>query len=240
MTYRQPRFSRSKLEQLLTTKLYIPQLQSDLVQRPHLYQRLDEGASRKLTLVSAPTGFGKSTLVTGWLSERNLSVGWLSLDQGDNDLVRFWTYLIAALQTIHQDIGVETRQILSATQLRSTELVAIRLINDISQLDHHLVVILDDYHVIQAEQVHEGLSYLLEHQPPNLHIILITRVDPPVSLARLRGQRQLTEIRAEDLQFSTAEATTLFNEKMGLNLKPEQIEALNTGVLVRDVVHAQS
>ncbi len=216
------------MEQLLTTKLYIPQLSVDLVPRPHLYERLDEGLTRKLTLVSAPTGFGKSTLVTGWLSERDQPAAWLSLDQGDNDPVRFWTYLIAAIQTIHQEMGVEARQIVSAPQLRSTEPVAISLINDISQLAHDLIVVLDDYHVIEAGQVHAGLSYLLEHQPPNLHIVLITRVDPSISLARLRAHSQLIEIRAEDLQFSTEEAATLFNEKMGLNLKPEHIEALNT------------
>ena len=216
------------MEQLLTTKLYIPQLHVNIVPRPRLYERLDEGLTRKLTLVSAPTGFGKSTLVTGWLSESDQPVAWLSLDQGDNDPVRFWTYLIAAIQTIHQEMGAEARQIVSAPQLRSTEPVAISLINDISQLAHDLIVVLDDYHIIEAGQVHAGLSYLLEHQPPNLHIVLITRVDPSISLARLRAHSQLIEIRAEDLQFSTEEAATLFNEKMGLNLKPEQIEALNT------------
>jgi LuxR family maltose regulon positive regulatory protein len=112
------------LEQLLTTKLYIPPLSSDIVPRPHLYERLDEVFTRKLTLVSAPTGFGKSTLVTGWISERDQPVAWLSLDQGDNDPVRFWTYLIAAIQTVHQETGVEARQIASASQLRSTEPVA--------------------------------------------------------------------------------------------------------------------
>jgi len=217
-----------KSGQLLTTKLYIPRLGVNLVSRPRLYERLDEGLTRKLTLASAPTGFGKSTLVTGWLAERGLQAAWLSLDQGDNDPVRFWTYLIAAIQTIHQEIGVEARQIVSVPQLRSIEPVAISLINDISQLGRDLIVILDDYHVIEAEQVQTGLSYLLEYQPPNLHFVLITRVDPSLSLARLRVHGQLVEIRAQDLQFSTEEAATLFNEKMRLNLKPEHIEALNT------------
>jgi LuxR family maltose regulon positive regulatory protein len=166
--------------------------------------------------------------VTGWISERDQPVAWLSLDQGDNDLVRFWTYFIVAIQTIHQEIGVEAQQIARSLQQRSNEPVAIRLINDISQLTHDLVVILDDYHIIEAGPVHEGLSYFLEHQPPNLHIVLITRVDPSISMARLRVHNQLIEIRAEDLQFSTAEAATLFNDKMGLNLKPGHIEALNT------------
>jgi len=216
------------LEQLLTTKLYIPKLNVDLVSRPRLYACLDEGLVRKLTLISAPTGFGKSTLVTGWLSERSHHAAWLSLDLGDNDPVRFWSYLIAAIQTIQPQIGVEAYQIVSASHLRKAELVAISLINDITQLAQDLIVVLDDYHVIDAGQVHESLSYLLDHQPPNLHIILITRVDPSISLARLRVHSQLIEIRAEDLQFSLEETAALFNEKMGLNLNSEQIEALNT------------
>jgi len=214
--------------QLLTTKLYIPKISVDHIPRLRLYERLDEGLTRKLTLVSAPAGFGKSTLITGWLSESDRTAAWLSLDEGDNDPVRFWTYLIAAIQTVHLETGVEARQIVSAPQLRSIEPVVISLINDISQLPHDLIVVLDDYHIIEAEDVHVGLSYLLEHQPPNLHIIINTRADPSISLARLRAHSQLIEIRAEDLQFSTEEAATLLNEKMGLDLKPKHIEALNT------------
>ncbi len=216
------------MEQLLITKLYIPPLRSDLVPRPHLYERLDEVLTRKLTLVSAPTGFGKSTLVTSWLSEREQPAAWLSLDSSDNDPVRFWTYLIAAIQTVHPEIGIEARQIASATQLHNSEFLAISLINDITRLAHDLLLVLDDYHIIETGEIYSSLSYLLEHQPPNLHIILITRVDPPISLARLRVHGQLNEIRAEDLQFSIEEATTLFNEKVGLNLEPEHIEALST------------
>jgi LuxR family maltose regulon positive regulatory protein len=214
-------------EPLLATKLHIPKLTVGLVPRPHLYDRLDEGMTRKLTLISAPTGFGKSTLVTGWLSESDHPAAWLSLDQGDNDPVRFWMYLVTAIQTLQQEIGVEARQIVTAPQLRRIEPVAISLINDISKLAPDLIVVLDDYHVIEAEMVDEGLGYLLEHQPPNLHIVLITRADPSISLARLRVQNQLIEIRAQDLQFSTEEATTLFNEKMGLNLASHHVEALS-------------
>ncbi|MFC2028303.1 LuxR C-terminal-related transcriptional regulator [Chloroflexota bacterium] len=216
------------MDQLLTTKLHIPQLKTDLVSRPQLYARLEESLTHKLTLVSASTGFGKSTLVTDWLSETGRPAAWLSLDQGDNDPVRFWAYLIAAIQTIHHEIGEEAHQIVSTSRLRSTEHVAISLINDISQHSQDLIVVLDDYHLIEEGQVHESLSYLLEHQPPNLHIVLLTRVDPSISLARLRVHNQLIEIRAEDLQFSTEEAATLLNDKMGLSLKPEQIEVLNT------------
>ena len=215
------------MDQLLNTKLYIPQLNANLIPRPHLNKRLDEGLTRKLTLVSAPAGFGKSTAVTGWLAENGNQAAWLSLDEGDNDSVRFWTYLIAAIQSVHPEVGAEARQVVSAPQLRSTNPAAISLINDISQLDRDLILILDDYHVIESEQIHSGIGYLLEHQPQNLHVVLVTRADPSISLARLRAHDQLVEVRAEDLQFSLEEATTLLNEKVGLNLKPEQIEALN-------------
>ena len=215
------------MDQLLTTKLYIPPQRRDLVPRPHLFDRLNEGRNRKLILVSAPAGFGKSTLVSGWLRENDLDAAWISLDQGDNDPARFWIYLIAALQTIQQEIGIEALQIASAPQLRSTEPVAISLINDISQLDQELVLVLDDYHVIQESRIQSDLSYLLEHQPPNFHLVIITRVDPPFSLARLRAHGRLVEIRAGELQFSYREAELLFNEVVRLDLNPEQVEALN-------------
>ncbi|UCD99032.1 MAG: hypothetical protein JSV42_19185 [Chloroflexota bacterium] len=215
------------MEQLLSTKLYLPPRRPELVPRPHLNERLNEGLNRKLTLVSAPAGFGKSTLVSSWLADNGIQAAWLSLDPGDNDPVRFWTYLIAAVQTIYMDTGVEARQMISAPQLRSTEPVAVSLINDLSQLPQDLIVVLDDYHMIEATEIHQGLGYLVEHQPPNLHLILLTRIDPPFSLARLRAHNRLAEIRAEQLQFSAEEASLLFNDVMKLNLKPEQVEALN-------------
>jgi LuxR family maltose regulon positive regulatory protein len=212
------------VDQLLSTKLHIPHLQADIIPRWQLYARLDDSLCRKLILVSAPTGFGKSTLVADWLSVKGLEAAWLSLDQGDNDPVRFWAYLIAAIQTIHAEVGEEARQIVNAPRLRSTEPAAISLINDISQLTEDVILVLDDYHLIEEGRVHESLGYLLEHQPQNFHIILITRVDPSLSLARLRAHGQLDEVRAEDLQFSTEEAAALLNDKIGLGLKPEQIE----------------
>ena len=212
---------------LLTTKLHIPQAALEFVPRPHLTARLGEGLLRKLTLVSAPAGFGKSTLVADWLAESGLSAAWLSLDEGDNDPARFWAYLIAAIQAVHPDVGREAREIVGAPQLRRAEPAVNSLLNDISALTHDLVLVLDDYHAVEAQPIHEGLGYLLDHQPPNLHITLITRSDPPLSLARLRAHGQLLEIRASDLQFSFDEVATLFNVKMGLTLDPEQIAALN-------------
>ncbi len=216
-------------EALLRTKLFIPSLRPNLVRRPRLIAQLNRSLRQdcKLTLISAPAGFGKSTLVSGWFADSGVQAAWLSLDQGDNDPVRFWTYLIAAIQTVNKEVGSEACQIISAPQFRSTEPVAISLINDISQLTKDIILVLDDYHAIEAEQVQEGFGYLLDHQPPNLHLVLITRVDPPFSLARLRAHGRLVEIRAEDLQFSSDEAAILLNDVVSLKLKTEQVEALN-------------
>jgi LuxR family maltose regulon positive regulatory protein len=166
-------------------------------------------------------------MVTDWLMKSGRSAAWLSLDEGDNDPVRFWTYLVAAIQTIHEEIGSEARQIVSAPQLHSAELAVISLLNDITELRRDLILVLDDYHLIRAGQIHRDLSYFLEHQPTNLHLILITRIDPPLSLARLRAYGQMMEIRAADLQFSTAEATILFEDVMNLQLNREQVAALH-------------
>jgi len=221
---------------LLTTKLHIPQPAREFVPRPHLAARLNEALKRKLTLVCAPAGFGKSTLVADWLAENGLSAAWLSLDEGDSDPARFWTYLIAAIQAVHPDVGHEARQIVGAPQLRSAEPAVVSLLNEVAELAGDLVLVLDDYHVItdgshaggaHAEQIHKDLGYLLDHQPSNLHLTLIARVDPPLSLARLRAHRQLIEIRAVDLQFSADEAATLFDDVMNLHLKPEQVAALH-------------
>ena len=148
-------------ESVLTTKLFAPSTYPELVSRLHLYERLDKGLTRKLTLVSAPTGFGKSTLVTGWLSEKAYLAAWLSLDQGDNDPARFWMYLIAAIQTIHDEIGKEALQIVSVPKLRSIEPVAISLINDIFQLDQDLILILDFPDTQKAMKTSVGLTKML-------------------------------------------------------------------------------
>ncbi|HSR32667.1 MAG TPA: LuxR C-terminal-related transcriptional regulator, partial [Anaerolineae bacterium] len=207
--------------------LHAPQVRSDWVRRPRLEKRIDQGLGRKLTLVSAPAGFGKSSLVASALLESERHAAWLSLDEGDNDPVRFWMYVIAAIQAMEQDVGAEAEQIITSPQLRRTDPAIISLLNEISEVTDDLVLVLDDYHVIEAEQIHEDLSYLLDHQPANLHIVLISRADPPISLARLRAHGQLIEIRATDLEFSAAEAVVFFNDVIDLNLNPEQVEALN-------------
>ncbi|MEJ2734758.1 MAG: LuxR C-terminal-related transcriptional regulator [Anaerolineae bacterium] len=212
---------------LLRTKFYTPQVRGDWVCRPRLEKRLKQGLDRRLTLVSAPAGFGKSSLVASALSENDRHAAWLSLDESDNDAVRFWTYVIAAIQAVELGVGDEAKQIITSPQLRRTDPAIISLLNEISELTGDLVLVLDDYHVIETEQVHEDLSYLLDHQPANLHMVLISRADPPISLARLRAHGQLMEIRATDLEFSAAEAVILFNDVIDLNLKPEQVEALH-------------
>ena len=236
---------------LLQTKLYIPPVRSQLVSRPRLIERLNEGprSGRKLTLISAPAGFGKTTLISDWLNQRAEGgglkdesgktiqpssfslhpsrVAWVSLDEDDNDPTRFWAYVIAAFQTIQAGIG-ETADIASESSHPPPADPALTdLLNQVAQVPDPVVLVLDDYHVIEAEQVHAGLSYLLEHQPPNLHLVLLTRVDPSISLARLRAHDRLVEIRARDLQFSYDEAAILFNDVVNLNLKPEQVESLN-------------
>jgi len=150
---------------LLQTKLYVPPPRPELVPRPRLIKRLEEGLRLgcKLTLVSAPAGFGKTTVVAEWLRSRERPFAWLSLDEGDNDPVRFWTYLIAAIQAVHPEVGDEARQIVGAPQLRSAEPAVISLINDIAKLTHNLNLVLDDYHVIEAGPIHDRLSYLLEN-----------------------------------------------------------------------------
>jgi LuxR family maltose regulon positive regulatory protein len=225
---------------LLTTKLYIPPPLPNLVERPRLIERLNEGLHRKLTLISAPAGFGKTTLVSEWLSNlrvtndkfrlgeqelgtRNSSfitgVAWLSFDEGDNDPVRFLAYFIAALQTTEENIGEGALGLLQSPQPPPTEAVLTSLINEIAALPDRLVLVLDDYHLIEAQPIHEALTFLLEHLPPperGLHLVIATREDPDLPLARLRARGQLTELRAADLRFTLQEATTFFNRAMGL------------------------
>ncbi len=206
---------------LLSTKLYIPSTRDEIVWRRRLAGKLEDGLSGQLTLVSAPAGFGKSTLVASWLSR---PAAWLSLDKGDNDPARFWSYVVAAIQQIKPEIGQSAQEMLNSPKLRESEPAVISLVNDLTSIS--LILILDDYHVIDNPRIHNSLGFLLEHQPPQLHVILITRADPPLPLARLRAHGQLNEIRAYDLQFSTEETTNLFNTLLNFNLSASQVKIL--------------
>lgn len=215
---------------ILATKLYIPLPRPDLVPRPCLIERLNEGLERgcKLSLISAPAGFGKTTLVSEWLAGCGKPVAWLSLDEGDNDPTRFLTYFISALQKITTSIGERVLNALQSPQPPSIEPILTALVNEITILPEHFILVLDDYHLIDSKPVDKALTFLLEHLPQQMHLVIDTREDPQLPLARLRARGQLTELRAEELRFSPAEASEFLNRVMGLNLSAEDIAALET------------
>ncbi len=213
---------------LLQTKLFVPPTQPSLVPRPRLLDKLSEGLYRKLTLISAPAGFGKTTLVSTWVAGLERPTAWLSLDEGDNDPARFLTYLVAALQTIAAPIGLGVLGVLQSPQPPPVQTVLTALLNDISTVPDPFTLVLDDYHVIDAKAIDTALAFLLEHLPPQMHLVIATREDPRLPLARLRARRQLTELRAKDLRFTPSEAAAFLNQVMGLNLSAEDIAALET------------
>jgi LuxR family maltose regulon positive regulatory protein len=213
---------------LLATKLYIPPPRPDLVPRPRLFQRLDDGLrlGHCLTLVSAPAGSGKTTLLSEWASHVRDCLVWLSLDPEDDDPVRFWTYLIAALRMVDGGLGESAQQMLQTPQVPSTQLVLTSLLNEIAELPKRIILVLDDFHLISSQTILEGIAFLLDHQPPQLHLVLATRAGPPLPIVRVRARGQLTEVRADDLAFTVDEAVTFLNERMGLGLSLEDVKAL--------------
>jgi LuxR family maltose regulon positive regulatory protein len=213
---------------ILATKLYIPPSRRSVVLRPRLVERLNEGlaAGNRLTLVSAPAGFGKTTLVGEWVASCGRPAAWLSLDEGDSDPSRFLTYLIAALQTVAPGIGEGVLTVLQSPQPPPLESTLTALLNDVTAIPGDLVLVLDDYHVLDARPVDDALAFLVEHLPPRLHLVIATREDPALPLARLRARGQLTELRAADLRFTPDEAAAFLNEVMHLDLSAEQIAAL--------------
>jgi len=227
------------VDQLLSTKLNIPRALSELVPRPRLIKRLNEGLHRKLTLISAPAGFGKTALVSQWLGNLDFDGGdkrgygyrtaWLSLDESDNDLARFLAYLIAVLnQSTGNEValGKGVLGLLQSPHPPQAEAVLTPLINELAAIPKRIILVLDDYHSIDSPPVNDALTFLLKHQPEQMHLVLTTRDDPQLSLARLRARGQLTELRATDLRFSTVEAAEFLNRVMGLDLSPEDIAAL--------------
>ena len=243
---------------LLATKLYIPPPRPDRVPRPRLIARLDEGLrlGRKLTLISAPAGFGKTTLLSEWIEEgvgsKEYGVeeehepsgegsptsysllptpifAWLSLDEGDNDPARFLTYLVAALRRVEESIGDDILDALRSPQPPPLEPLLASLINQVDAAlapDDLLLLILDDYHLITARQIHDALAYVLDHLPGNVHLAIATRADPPLPLARLRGRGQLTELRQADLRFTPGEAAAFLKRVSGLDLTAGDVSAL--------------
>jgi LuxR family maltose regulon positive regulatory protein len=183
---------------ILTTKLYVPPLRSNIVQRQRLFDKLSNGfkTGRKLTLISAPAGFGKSTLMSAWLETNTIPIAWLSLDERDRDAACFISYLVAAMQTVKSGIGLSLQDILQSPQALQIENILILLINEMSTIKENFLVVLDDYHAVESPQVDQTLDFLIDHQPPKMHLVIITREDPDLPLARLRARNQLTELRA--------------------------------------------
>lgn len=217
---------------LLATKLAAPPPRLDLVRRPQLIERLNEAVRHRLTLISAPAGFGKTTLLAEWRTSpppaRKLPTAWLTLDERDDDPLRFWTYVIEALGGISADVGRGAQALLQSPQAPHIETVLTVLVNALATISFDFALVLDDYHLIGAEAIQQGLAFLLDHMPPKMHLILATRADPPVALARLRTCGQLTELRAHDLRFAPDEAAAFLGQAMGLRLTAADVAALET------------
>jgi len=227
-------------ESVLTTKLFIPPSRTEFVPRPRLIERLDAGLHCKLTLISAPAGFGKTTLVTEWLdnlrsdvkieNQIEKRVAWLSLDEGDNDLVRFLTYFIAALNQIEgiDAFGKGALNILQSPQPPPIEAVLTSMINELAVTNPRIILVLDDYHLIEVQPIHDALTFFIKHLPPEMHLVIATREDPHLPLARLRAKNQLTELRTADLRFTSSESAEFLTHVMNLDLSTEDIATLET------------
>ena len=219
--------ARPATSPLVETKVHAPRRRRGVVHRGRLASRLVARQEPALAVVSAPAGFGKTTLLTEWFADSERSTAWLSLDARDNDAAVFWSYLIAALRTVVPDVGEEASALLQSDP-SALESVVVALVNDLDALATDVVVVLDDYHVIESNDVHEALLFLLEHLPPHVHLVLASRSDPPLPLARMRARGELLEIRAADLRFTPDEASTYLREAMGLDLGDEDVRALDT------------
>jgi len=225
-----PRVGADGWDGVLATKLHPPRVQPGFVARPRLLDRLDEALAGQLVLVCAPAGFGKTALLGDWARAGRRPVAWLSLDQGDNDPARFWRHLVAALDRIHPGIAEQLAPLLGPPAPPSFEGLVTALINQLATQhgDDEALLVLDDYHLLQAHQVHAALEFLLEHPPQGLLVVVASRADPPLALARLRARGQLVELRAGDLRFTAEEAAALLREAVGpdLPLPQESVAAL--------------
>ncbi len=213
---------------LLESKYRVPTRRPNAVARPRLAERLSAASQSALTVLSAPAGFGKTTALTEWLATVPAEasfIAWLSLDHRDNDPALFWTYVVTTMQTATDGVGEGASQMLASSS-PPTEAALAALLNDLGKLPKDLLLVLDDYHLIEAPEVHDGMTFLLEQQPPQLHLVLATRADPPLPLARMRARGQLLEVRAADLRFTAEESAAYLNGPMGLGLSEGDVAAL--------------
>jgi LuxR family maltose regulon positive regulatory protein len=213
---------------LLLTKLCPPPVREKRVARTRLLEKLDASLNQKLTLVCAPAGYGKTTLLSQWIKRRNIPAGWITLDNYDNDLAQFQRYFLAAIQNIDPAVGALIPEMLQPSQPLPGAAAWTALVNDLAASQKEFVLILDDYHEVEAQAVHDALEYIIEHMPGNLHLVLASRADPPLSLARLRARGYLIELRQSDLRFTTEDSGDFLNAVMGLDLSPEDVIALET------------
>jgi LuxR family maltose regulon positive regulatory protein len=212
---------------VLLTKLHIPPAGENIVHRPELYRKLNIGLSRKLIVISAPAGYGKTALLSDWITLHKISTAWLSLDNGDNDPVEFLRYIISGIQRINAAFGQSAQKLLKSPNEPSPESITGLLINDVLKINHDFLLVLDDFHLISNHEILKLVAFLLERMPGNLHIVISTRSDPTLSIARLRSQNQLVELRSSDLSFSANEISVLF-KKLKLKLSIDDAYSLET------------
>jgi LuxR family transcriptional regulator, maltose regulon positive regulatory protein len=211
---------------LLASKFYYPPHRPDFVQRPQILATLNAGLRGKLTLVSAPAGFGKTTVVSEWIREGGYPAAWLSLDKNDNDPSRFLIYLIAALQRIDPEIGADVQAVLEEPLPPNFEILLTRLMNEMEKLPDKSLLVLDDYHLIDSRPVHDAINFLIEYLPPTVHLVITGRADPPLPISKLRVRGEVNEVRTSQLRFTEKEAAAFLNDRMGFDLPPDDIEAL--------------
>ena len=213
---------------MLLTKLHIPPAGNNIVHRTALYEKLNEGLSRKLILISAPAGFGKTTVVSDWINQNKIPTAWFSLDKGDNDPADFLSYIISGIQSIHSAFGQGALNLLNSPNRPSVESIASLLINEVLDINQNFLLVLDDFHLIKSNEVLNIVTFLLEHIPGNIHIVILTRSDPAISFSRFRSQHQLVELRSSDLSFSANDISILFNKKLKLGFSADDVYSLET------------
>src|SRR5512133_285121 len=216
----------SREDALLATKLSVPGPQPGFVARPRLLERLEEGLARGLLLVCAPAGFGKTSLLADWTQPGGRPVAWLALDSGDNDPARFWRHVVAALDRARPGIAEQVAPLLGPPAPASFEGLVTALINQLATRPDQVLLVLDDYHLVEAQVVHASVGFLLEHRPSGLRLVLASRADPPLPLARLRARGQLGELRDADLRFTAEEAAALLRAVVGPDLPDAAVAVL--------------